>query len=288
MIRVPCRYVSAGRAFPYMSMLEWDPVASYHDILFQQRTFDIPFWVALARKFGSPVLELACGTGRLTFPMAQAGVQITGVDISLPMLRIAKEKRKSYAASIQRRIEFVLGDATDFSFAQKKFTAVLLPWGFIPVTHEEQEGLFRSVHNALSSSGHIVIDIENCVEPQYDWNTVRAKEYVRLPKQGATLFRTAYNSGSAETKVGRIVYTLDIIRKNGAMKRLITQRIYKIYTVRDLKQLLVSHGFRIVRVYGDYDFSPWTPDSPQALIVAKRSTGGVFTEVRNRISAYLK
>lgn len=270
----------------YMGKAEWDPVASYHDILFKGRVLDIPFWIALAKQFGSPILELTSGTGRLTLPVARAGIRITGLDISTSMLRIAEEKKRKLNKSVRQNAHFVFGDATNFSLIPKKFQAVFLPWGFVPVTSEEQGGLFHSVRRALIPSGHIVVDIENAKNPREDWDIVRLKERIPLHRQGATLIRTAYNSGIAATRIGRIVYTLDIVKKNGAMRRLVTERVYKIYTIQELKRLLVTHGFRIERVYGDYDFSPWTKDSPRAIVVGKQSTVGFLSTIGNFLSQY--
>ena len=48
----------------------------------------MPFYVDLARKSGGPVLEIACGTGRVLLPIAREGIEIEGVDNSESMLRI--------------------------------------------------------------------------------------------------------------------------------------------------------------------------------------------------------
>ena len=53
-----------------------------------------PFYLALAQRFGGSVLELGCGTGRYTIPLAQAGVEMTGLDIMPPMLERARQKAK--------------------------------------------------------------------------------------------------------------------------------------------------------------------------------------------------
>lgn len=270
-----------------MRKSEWDPVASYYDILFKGRTFDIPLWVELARQFGSPILELTSGTGRLTLPIARAGIRIMGLDISASMLRIAEKKKQKLNKLARQNIRLKLGDATNFSLGQDRFQAVFMPWGFVPVTREEQEGLFRSIRSVLIPSGHVVVDIENAKNPREDWDSVRLKELIPLPKQGATLIRTAYNSGSAATKIGRIVYTLDVIKKSGAIRRLVTERVYKIYTAHAIKWLLVLHGFRIVRVYGDYDFSPWTKDSPRAIVVAKQTSSSRWDAIQNLVSLYM-
>ena len=53
---------------------------------------DIPFWVGLAHDYGPRVLELACGTGRISIPIALSGVTIDGLDFSLAMLQLARER----------------------------------------------------------------------------------------------------------------------------------------------------------------------------------------------------
>jgi len=55
---------------------------------------DVEFYVAQARKTGGPVLDLACGTGRVAFPLAQAGFAVTGVDSSPGMIAIARAKQR--------------------------------------------------------------------------------------------------------------------------------------------------------------------------------------------------
>lgn len=268
-------------------MSEWDSIAPYYDEIFEERTFDIPFWVRLAKQFGSSVLELTCGSGRLTFPIAQAGIQVTGLDISAPMLRVARKNRQSADPAARRHVDFVRGDAINFYFRKKKFRAVFSPWGFVPVTCKEQEIMLFSIKRALTPSGYVVIDIENSKEPERDWNIIKLKECVSLPKLGTTYMRQAYNTGTAATKIGRIIFTLDIIPKNGSVKRLITERTYRVYTVQDIKSLLVSNGFRIVTIYGDYDFSPWTPESRQAIVIAQLSDENFVSKIINRISAVL-
>ncbi|GAH42818.1 unnamed protein product, partial [marine sediment metagenome] len=51
----------------------------------------IPFYVKQVKKYGSPVLELACGTGRITIPIAKEGIPIVGLDFSAKMLTQARK-----------------------------------------------------------------------------------------------------------------------------------------------------------------------------------------------------
>ncbi len=266
-------------------MPEWDTIAPYYDALYDDRTVDISFWVTMCKRFGSPVLEFASGTGRLTIPMANTGVKIVGLDISKPMLAYAKKAILKQPGNIRKNIQLIEADVTDFSLPGKTFQAVFSPWGFVPVSKEQQESMFRSVRSHLVSNGHFVIDVGNVAEPTEDWNYVRLKEYKELPGHQGTLIRQAYNRGSATTKLGQIIFRLDIIKPNGTGKVLLTERKYRLYTVDDLKSLLIGHGFRIAHIYGDYDFSPWTPESPLALFDAQMTALGTVHWIRNSISA---
>ena len=62
---------------------------------------DDTLYLELAKRYGSPILELACGTGRITLLLAQAGYQITGIELSPQMLEIAQEKLRKLPEEVQ-------------------------------------------------------------------------------------------------------------------------------------------------------------------------------------------
>src|SRR4051794_25820427 len=61
---------------------------------FENREFDPdgPFYLTLAQRIGSPLLELGCGTGRVAIPLAKKGFDLTGLDVSAAMLALARRK----------------------------------------------------------------------------------------------------------------------------------------------------------------------------------------------------
>ena len=70
----------------------WDDYAPFYDWE-NARTLgkrDVPFWRSLALHGGGPVLELGCGTGRISLPLGRAGVPLVGIDRSTPMLTRAR------------------------------------------------------------------------------------------------------------------------------------------------------------------------------------------------------
>ena len=78
-------------------------------------TYDIPFYLGLAKEFGGPVLELACGTGRVSIPLAAEGFSVTGLDMSSPFIGRAKEKAREADVTAK----FVEADCREFDLGEK-------------------------------------------------------------------------------------------------------------------------------------------------------------------------
>src|SRR5437667_7900348 len=76
---------------------------------------DVEFYVDEARRAGSPVLELGCGTGRILLPIAAAGIEVVGVDRAPRLLAVARHKAAALDPDVQRRIELVDADMRGFS-----------------------------------------------------------------------------------------------------------------------------------------------------------------------------
>src|SRR3954453_1304168 len=79
----------------------------------------LPLYQELAHAQGGPVLELACGSGRVLVPLAQAGAQITGLDASPPMLAIASEKLAAAGAEVAARARLVVSELRPFDLGAK-------------------------------------------------------------------------------------------------------------------------------------------------------------------------
>ncbi|MCK9907056.1 class I SAM-dependent methyltransferase, partial [Frankia sp. Cpl3] len=73
------------------NMYSW---AEYYDLTQSGLSGDIPFFLEMARQADGEILDLACGTGRISIPLAEAGHQVTGLDLSTEMLARAEQKAK--------------------------------------------------------------------------------------------------------------------------------------------------------------------------------------------------
>jgi len=115
------------QAFAYYG--EQSLSAAFHDLLADNDAAvrgDIEFY-ANALKRGAHVLELGCGSGRVTIALASRGWHVTGVDLAPAMLRLAGAGRKRLPPARAARVRFALADMTSCSFA-RTFDAVLVPF----------------------------------------------------------------------------------------------------------------------------------------------------------------
>lgn len=108
---------------------DWYDYPQYYDMLFRDETpFEADFVEAACLKYGVArrgtieglrLLEPGCGTGRLAVEMSHRGCQITGFDLSEPMLRYARQRLKRRGLSA----ELLKADMTDFQIEPAQFDA---------------------------------------------------------------------------------------------------------------------------------------------------------------------
>ena len=106
-------------------MSVYDPIASFYDAWSRSVVEDIAFYVELALDAGGPVIELGVGTGRITVPIAEAGIEVIGVDSSREMLALCAER--AAAAGVSERIELQVGDLATPSSA-RRVPLVIVPF----------------------------------------------------------------------------------------------------------------------------------------------------------------
>jgi SAM-dependent methyltransferase len=117
---------------------------------------DVAFYVRQARRTGSPILELGCGTGRVCLPLARAGFDVVGLDASPYMLRVAREKAKASA----RPATFVRGNMARFRL-RRRFRLALIPYRAFQhlLTPRDQRSCLRCVHRHLVRGGRLVVHL---------------------------------------------------------------------------------------------------------------------------------
>ena len=102
----------------------YNQFAEYYDIIYSDKVEDIEFYQLLARK-GKQALEIGCGTGRVSIPLARAGIHITGIDNSEKMLAILKKKISN--EKLNPRPELILTDMRTLNL-NSQFPLIIIPF----------------------------------------------------------------------------------------------------------------------------------------------------------------
>src|SRR6266566_7685061 len=110
----------------------WDDYADFYDWENAQTLDrrDVRFWQDMAARANGPVLELGCGTGRVTLPIARTGARIVGVDRSAGMLAYAR--RRAARSKSGSNVSLVRSDIRSLPFRKSaRFDLVIAPYGIL-------------------------------------------------------------------------------------------------------------------------------------------------------------
>jgi SAM-dependent methyltransferase len=118
----------------------------------------LPYYMELARQASGDVLELGCGTGQLTVPIASAGVPIVGLDLSPQMLNAARER----AAAAKAPVEHLLGDMRNFDLG-RQFALIFVARNSLLHLHSTEDILaaFTTIRRHLTPGGVFAFDVFN-------------------------------------------------------------------------------------------------------------------------------
>src|SRR5688572_7079240 len=141
----------------------WDAYAPFYDWE-NARTLgrvDVAFWTRVARQARGRVLELGCGTGRVTIPLARSGAAVVGLDRSPEMLARAVRRAAAVSGRGRRRVRFVHGDIRSLPFATGAFPAVIAPYGVLQslLRDRDLDAALRAVSRVLRAGGLFGIDL---------------------------------------------------------------------------------------------------------------------------------
>lgn len=221
---------------------------------------DVDFYLEYARRLGSPILELACGTGRVTIPIAEAGYEICGVDLSTAMLGVLETKLRNTSQAVRRRIAVVQADMASFDVEQR-FALVIIPFrGFQALTdYASARSCLLNVRDHLVRGGRFVFDVFRTAGGlDRSWIGGEYTDWVyRDPATGRTLRRKGRRRDiDTENQVMYSDVIYEIVEPDGRQERLVDPLSLKYWYQYQLEVLLITTGFRVEAVYGYYNRAP--------------------------------
>jgi len=255
-------------------------LATYYDEVdgAQRDPVDLDFYVDLARKIGGPVLELACGTGRVLLPIARQGIAIHGVDSSPYMLDVLRKKVAQEPKEVRELVSLHEGDIRSFR-SNTKYPLLIIPFGSLHhmYTVADQVAALETAAFHLEPEGALAFDV---FYPR--WTSI-------LPAIGEEVLEHEWTPKSDPGKIMRH-YTrresTDKIHQTGSST--LIYRIYEggkliqeetapfqtsSYSYPHLRALFMLAGLEVVEEYGSFDRMLLDNNSNQMIFMVRKQGG---------------
>ncbi len=269
-------------------ILTGDPFADWaelYELTHQNKQDDLPLFLDYAEKQGSPVLEIGCGTGRVTLALAKAGYKVRGFDLSENMLTIAHQKVAEQPKEVRERIQLDKQDMSEME-VEGTYTLALMPYGEFAhvIETERQIQTLQRVHDNLTDDGLLIIGMSNWDAREqrvsYEggeiarWGHSMPVKYEGTfhdPRNGNTITRYLARGYDPAKQIAVHVYIHERHDSAGNFLSKTTNILPIRYIFRyEMELLLERSGFTVENIYGYYDKSPFKHDSRRMIFLARK------------------
>lgn len=249
-------------------------LVDYYDLLFAGLPGDVDFYMEEAKKARpGRVLEIGCGTGRVLIPIAQAGVEVTGLDASPDMLCVLRRKMSALDEPVRKRVELIEDDMTCFDLS-RRFSLVMIPCrAFLHLlTVEEQRQALRCIREHLADDGRLIM---NVFDPRLDAlldDTTAVQEQRTDPKTGNKVVMRSIARHDLERQVLETDFTFEEFDADGGSVSRVHAPLTLRWTYRyEMEHLLELCEFTIEALYGDFERGPFRYGGEQIWIARKEN-----------------
>lgn len=236
---------------------------AYYDRAYRRHRIDVSFYVRAALELGGPVLELGCGTGRISLPLARAGIEVVGVDLSAEMIAAARDKLSAQSEAVQRCVEFRRGDLRSLAL-DRTFPLIISPFNVLQhlYTRLDVERCLDVVARHLEPhSGRFVFDVLMPDVRSLSRNPGRRYKLGKLYHPAGDK-RYDYRESFDYDPITQIQYiTMHFDDPDDPEASFSVPLSHRQFFPRELEALLHYNGFLVEALYGSFDFEPLEEES---------------------------
>jgi SAM-dependent methyltransferase len=239
-----------------------------YDLVLNDIPYGLDFYVALARAASGPVLDIACGTGRILLPCLEAGVDIEGLDLFEPMLKTLRAK----AAAVGLSPRLHQADMSDFSLS-RRYELVMIPFNAIihNMTQEAQIRCLQLCREHLLPGGELTFDtffpsLEIVGAAQ---NTRVLEGELPHPQTGLPMRMYDTRRFDRVAQVQHSLNEIELLAADGSVEAVHRSQVSSRYIYKhEMELLLRVAGFARWEIYGDFDRRPLTRESDAMVVSA--------------------
>lgn len=236
---------------------------------------DIAFYREYARRAAGRVLELGCGTGRITIPLVKDGCEVVAIDSSARMLQAFKAKAaRALSSQEQQRLIVKQADMRHF-VAEEPFSLILCPFcAFTYITRtDDQVAFLKNIRSHLRDDGLFIVD---SFVPKHEIlahdGAAEWRDYERVRSDGTLMKRRKVITQNRTTQINEVTRIYELYDAAGALIRTVRMEDRIRYMFKgELEYFLRYQGFDIVEIFGDYDHSPYSYEAQKMVFVLSKS-----------------
>lgn len=230
-----------------MPSADYAHIADLYDT-YVNTTLDIPYWLILADQHQTEILELMCGTGRITLPLLQTGHTITVLDESVELLALLRQKLtiNGLAATVQQAnvVQFDLG---------RTFDLIILPFNSFAElqTPSEQLKALQTIRRHLSIGGLFVCTLHN---PPIRLQTVdgQLRIVASYPQTDGELVFSMHQSYDEKHQRVHVLQFYEEYARGILQQKRLQKMAFSIIYRSEFAQMASDAGFAVVELFGDY------------------------------------
>jgi len=234
---------------------------------------DIPFYIDYAKALDGEVLELGCGTGRVSLTLAHEGIKVTGLDLSDEMLKVFRQKIEA-DRGVKDKIRLVHGNMADFHL-DKNFNVIIAPFrAFQALTVKSDiENALQCIHSHLSDKGVFIINVFKPFDIMDEsWCYKEKVQWERLDESTGN-YVVKKHWGDKIDLEAQVIYphfAYEVTDKSGNTVRYIEDLCLKYYYENQLEDVVIKSAFQIVERFGWYDKRPISEANRELIFVCKK------------------
>jgi SAM-dependent methyltransferase len=249
----------------------YSTIARYYDAEHQDKVDDLALYSDLAADYGDPVFEVACGTGRVMFHLAQHGYTVHGIDIEPAMLDRGRRRLEGLPA-LKERLTFIQGDITSYQSSQQ-YPLVIFPYNGLMHFHDQAQQIvvLKRLRALTAPDGLLVLDLPNPADMfgSQDTDALLFEKTFLEPESGHLVMQYSVSQLDRTEQIIHVQWIYDEITGDGVVKRTVAPVIFRYFFAPEIRLLLQVSGFAVDAIYGSTEYDPYE-DSCERMIVMAR------------------
>lgn len=212
---------------------------------------------------GRKILDLGCGTGKITLLLAQKGFSLLGVDKSIEMLSQAEQRFRAYNLNIP----LFRQDIRNFSLPEK-VDVVISTFDTLNycVNNYELEQVLKNIYKVLKKDGLLIFDLNT---DYYLQEELGNNIFTYNTEELSYIWENEYDDKEKLTYMNITFFSLDT--KTGQYNRFVEHHIQRDYQIEEVKKILQGIGFQIINVYGKLKTCPPSKKDKKIFYIAKKN-----------------